>query len=421
MSTSRGMLALMGSGELTSTMVEVHKELVGRFGKTARAVFLDTPAGFQLNADDLAQRAVSYFQNRVQHPMSIVSFKSRQGTAPYDAEKAYRALREADIILIGPGSPTYAVSQWLGTPIPEILMQRIQDGACLVAASAAALTVGRLTLPVYEIYKVGSGIHWVEGIHLLDHFGFPLVVVPHWNNAEGGTHDTRFCYMGEPRFKKLEVLLPQDVFVLGLDEHTACMVDLEAGEARVRGIGKVTLRYGGSEIQFPRGESFSLDLLRSVPRERRWRERDPEAAAVSMKGAVKEEDSFWREVQNAEAAFEQGVRRGAPGDLVNALLELDRVVWKGQQDMEDPEFIVQARERFRELVVRLGGVLEDPRLGGKQELELLVEALLRLRESYRSEKRWRDADLLRDCLRQSGVTVEDTPHGSRWKLESVNA
>ena len=97
----------------------------------------------------------------------------------------------------------------------------------MVAASAAALTVGRFTLPVYEIYKVGQDLHWVEGTNILGRFGFNLVIIPHWNNAEGGTHDTRFCYMGEHRLKQLESLLPPDVSIFGLDEHTACLMDFE--------------------------------------------------------------------------------------------------------------------------------------------------------------------------------------------------
>jgi hypothetical protein len=48
MPSGKGMIALMGSGELTATMVEVHKELLGRVAAVPRAVFLDTPAGFQL-------------------------------------------------------------------------------------------------------------------------------------------------------------------------------------------------------------------------------------------------------------------------------------------------------------------------------------------------------------------------------------
>jgi hypothetical protein len=415
MASRRGTVALMGSGELTSTMVEVHKELLRGLGTTPRAVFLDTPAGFQLNADDLAQRAVTYFRDRVGHPMTIASFKSKTDVNACDAERAYHALEESDYILIGPGSPTYAVSQWLGTPVPKILIQRIEAGACLVAASAAALTVGNFTLPVYEIYKVGQGLHWIEGLHLLDHFSFPLVVIPHWNNAEGGTHDTRFCYMGEPRFRHLESLLPPDVSILGLDEHTVCLLDLETGEAKVKGVGRVTLRHNAQEIAFEPGESFALELLRGSNQPQRWSDQNRGLMAPAGEFAV-EAGSFWSDVQAAEAVFERGMEHRRPEILVSALLELDRIIWGGQQDLEDPEFIAQARERFREMLVRMGSSMSDSGSYRTESIAPVVDALLQLRERYRREKRWGDADSLRDCLKDAGVTVDDTPDGVRWQL-----
>ena len=53
----------MGSGELTATMVEVHKALLAGLGERPRAVFLDTPAGFQLNVDQISRKAVEYFDD----------------------------------------------------------------------------------------------------------------------------------------------------------------------------------------------------------------------------------------------------------------------------------------------------------------------------------------------------------------------
>ena len=156
-----GTIALMGSGELTATMVEVHKELLGRLAAAPTAVFLDTPAGFQLNADQISEKARDYFQSHIQQTLEIASFKSNETISPFEAEQAYQTLRDADFVLIGPGSPTYAVQQWRQSAIPQILTGRIREGGCLVAASAAALTVGRFTLPVYEIYKVGRALHWV--------------------------------------------------------------------------------------------------------------------------------------------------------------------------------------------------------------------------------------------------------------------
>src|SRR5512134_1796940 len=162
--SAKGTIVLMGSGELTATMVQVYKDMLARRGASAQAVFLDTPAGFQLNSDQIAARAAEYFRTQVGHTLSLASFKSKETATSFESERALITLRQADLILIGPGSPTYAVRQWSGTPIPEIIAQRLEVGACLVAASAAALTVGRFTLPVYEIYKVGADLYWAEGI-----------------------------------------------------------------------------------------------------------------------------------------------------------------------------------------------------------------------------------------------------------------
>ena len=129
MAKTKGIIALMGSGELTSTMVEVHKELISSLSVSPKVTFLDTPAGFQLNADFLSERAADYFSQRIQRPLSVASFKSQKETPPLEAEKAFQTLRESGYILIGPGSPTYAVMQWRETPVAQILTQRIEAGS----------------------------------------------------------------------------------------------------------------------------------------------------------------------------------------------------------------------------------------------------------------------------------------------------
>ena len=141
----------------------------------------------------------------------------------------------------------------------------------MVAASAAALTMGRYTLPVYEIYKVGQEIHWVDGLDILAPFGFNLIVIPHWNNAEGGTHDTRFCFMGELRFQQLEALLPDKSTILGIDEHTACIIDLESQHIDIQGIGDITIRRKGREIKFGKGEQIPFEALVKEINFREWK------------------------------------------------------------------------------------------------------------------------------------------------------
>ncbi len=417
----KGLIVLMGSGELTATMVEVHKDILARLGISPKAFFLDTPAGFQLNADQLSERAVEYFRVSVGHPMAVISYKSKDIPA-LEREQAFRTLKEADYVLVGPGSPTYAIRQWQGTPIPGILQRRIEKGACLVAASAAALTAGSFTLPVYEIYKVGQEPHWTEGLKILGHFGLNTVVVPHWNNAEGGTHDTRFCFMGEGRFRLLESMLPEDMSILGIDEHTACIIDIDRKEISIKGIGSVTLRHGTYERTFVRGEQFPLSAFSDREGSRALKSPGGPGKSQTFEAGVNsvlsarsssDETDFWGAVHAVEVGFHKGLDEDAR-DAANAVLALDRLIWQAQQDKEGPEVISQARDLFHEFIVLLGMRLSSAPKSSYECLAPLVEELLALRALFRKNNQWHEADAVRDCLKRVNIEVDDTQEGWRW-------
>ena len=406
----------MGSGELTASMVEVHKELLRQLGNTPRAVFLDTPAGFQLNVDQISARAVDYFKTRVRHEMRVVSYKSNETIREVDRQQAKHALRQSDFVLIGPGSPTYAVRQLEASPVPGLLAGCVSSGGCLVAASAAALTVGRFTLPVYEIYKVGADLHWIDGLDLLGRFGLDLVVVPHWNNAEGGTHDTRFCFMGATRFDALTEKLPRSTPILGLDEHTACILDLSTEQVDVKGIGGITLRTVDGVMRFQSGERFAMSVLRDGTMTPETVDRSLPAEPQPL--AVEADDVFWDRAHRLETRFQTGLARGDARETTNALLEFDRLLWQAHQGLENEEVVAQARDSFRDMIVLLGNELAATPTLRENQLEMLVEALLGLRQKLRQEKQWRAADMLRNALKILDIQVEDTPEGHRWVLTS---
>jgi len=249
---------------MSATMGKVHRAVMSKIAEPVRAVFLDTPAGFQLNADEISAKAAQYFKQRFKIDLSVASFKAIAAATPVEVDDALRKLRRANYIFAGPGSPTYAVRNWQKTPILEEMARRLATGAHLVFASAAAIAMGRYALPVYEIYKVGEEPHWVEGLDLLGSYGLELAIVSHWNNAEGGTHDTRYCFMGEPRFKHLEKSLPDSTTILGIDEYTACIVDLNSAECQVMGAGQVTIRHRGRETYHPAPTTFKLDQLKGA-------------------------------------------------------------------------------------------------------------------------------------------------------------
>ena len=268
-------LAFMGSGETAPTMVTPHREIVARLGDVPpRAVLLDTPYGFQENGPEITQRAVEYFAKRVQLTIDAAGYPGPLAADPAQRSAGAEAaalsrLRTANFIFAGPGSPSYALSVWRGSPIPEALATRLTDGAAVVFASAAALTLGRFTIPVYEIYKAGQPAQWLEGLDLMRAAGFEgsCVVIPHYDNAEGGTHDTRFCYMGERRLAVMEAMLPDDAWVLGVDEHTG---GHHGSRRRARSRSAAAARSpcgaGRASRRFAAGEQLTLDTLQALAR-----------------------------------------------------------------------------------------------------------------------------------------------------------
>ena len=220
-----GLLVIMGSGETAPTMVKPHRSIFERVGDRP-AILLDTPYGFQSNADDISARAVSYFAASVGRTVEVANW--RTNLAPGLArERALASLRTAAWLFAGPGSPTYALRHWRDTPLPAALLDTLNRDGVVVMASAAALTLGSHTVPVYEIYKAGIEPYWEPGLDLVRlSCGLPAVVIPHYDNAEGGHHDTRFCYLGEGRLAAMERELPEESFVLGVDEHKLSLIHI---------------------------------------------------------------------------------------------------------------------------------------------------------------------------------------------------
>src|ERR1035437_2072685 len=263
--TAARILCIMGSGETAPTMAPGHRELIEQVGgEGARAPLIYTPFGFQENADELVAKAQEYFQRSIVHPLALASLRRAETASEVEREAAYSRIDEASYVFSGPGSPSYTLRQWRETEIPRLLAEKLERGGCVTLASAAAITLGVVSIPDYEIYKVGEPFHWLDGLDLISAAGIRAAVVTHWDNAEGGTHDTRYCYMGERRLAQLEVLLPAGVAILGVDEHTALILDLGGERVEVRGRGRAVVRRGGSESSLPAGSEITLGELRAM-------------------------------------------------------------------------------------------------------------------------------------------------------------
>ena len=448
MTTTRGaggalprLLVIMGSGETSPTMVKTHRALLERVGPApVPAVLLDTPFGFQENADDITERAVHYFNESVGAELDVARFRaSSDADDTVVHERMLDRLRRARFVFAGPGSPSYALRQWKGSAIPDALVEKLDHGGCVCFASAAALTLGVTTVPVYEIYKVGEDPHWLDGLDLLAAAGLRAAVIPHYNNAEGGNHDTRFCYLGERRLRRIEPLLPDGAFVLGVDEHTGCILDLDAGTATVVGLGVVTVRAGGRSEELASGVTVPIaELAATADRLSSGyaaaapvRGRDGSAIPAPDAGAhagSPDPDTFaarpgrsplMEAVDSRRREFDEALeRRDADGAAAAILgLDSDLVAWAADTTQSDE--MDRARGALRAMVVRLGeaaaGGMQDPR----EVVAPYVELVLGRRAAARDERRFADADALRDGLIALGVEVMDGPAGTTWELKAA--
>ena len=110
------LLAIMGSGETAPTMAKVHRLLLGRSGpQPVPAVMLDTPYGFQENADEITARALEYFRENVGMPMTLAPFRTAEGDPVERATALARLLTQC-------GTPTpNGNMHWTHTTVTRVL------------------------------------------------------------------------------------------------------------------------------------------------------------------------------------------------------------------------------------------------------------------------------------------------------------
>lgn len=416
MTTRPRILTIMGSGETAPTMMKHHRDLIARLPGDPLAVVIDTPYGFQENAPELASRAVEYFRQSVGYPIQVAGLGRLKNVDVLTVETGLSLLRRADYVFAGPGSPTYALNQWENTAVPDVLREKLQSGGAVTFASAAALTLGRFTVPVYEIYKVGIEPHWLEGLDVLRTIGLDVAVIPHYDNTEGGHHDTRFCYLGERRLAMLEQELPDGAHVLGVDEHTGVVIDIDADTATVIGNGTITVRVRGESTVFESGVTIPVDVLRdpsrtgsssaattTTSRESRPVTESPHVAS-----------SLLDEVAKAEASFESALASGDSESAVRSVLELETSIRNWSVDTLQSDAMDRAHAALRSMIVRLGEAavkgLADPRTA----IDPVMNVVLEIRRTVRDEKRYDLSDVLRDRLAEAGIEIRDTPTGPEW-------
>jgi len=220
---------------------------------------------------------------------------------------------------------------WKGSPVPEALSAKLAEGGAVVFSSAAALTLGRFSVPVYEIYKVGQPAHWLDGLDLMKR---PASRARAWSSrttttpraapttrtsatwASAGCRQWRRCFRRRLGARHRR--------------HTVLVVDLEARTVVVSGRGGLTVRRRGASQVFAAGQRLELDALLAAARGDATRARASEPArAAAGAGAPEAEKApgsgspLLAEVARLEQAFESAIAGRKASEAAEAILTLD--------------------------------------------------------------------------------------------------
>jgi hypothetical protein len=340
---SIGRIAFLGSGETSLAGGRIFESLARLVTDPLRIAVMETTAGFELNSPQVAGRVADFLQNRLQNYKPVIDLvpARKLGTkfSP-DNPEILKPLLTANIIFMGPGSPSYAARQLTGTLAWDIIRARHRLGATLVFASAATISVGTWALPVYEIYKVGEDVHTKRGLDLFADYGMNLSFVPHWNNADGGIDlDTSRCFVGIERFDQWRSLLPVEHIVVGLDEHSGVILDFEAAYCEVSGVSSVSvLKHDEMQIH-PAGAKFPLSELGQFQ------------LPASFEQGIRPE--AWEMVMNAGKAKKDNT---PPAEIL-VLLE-QRKAARERKDFAESD-------RLRDQISTLGWTVQDGKEGQK--------------------------------------------------------
>jgi hypothetical protein len=219
-------------------------------------------------------------------------------------------------------------------------------GATLFLSSSATLSFGKFTIPVYEIYKVGEDLHWKDGVDFFSPFGLPLVIVPHWDNTDGGEElDTSHCYVGTRRYEQLVAMLPPGQTILGIDEHTGLIIDPTQETCRVLGRGGITVIRDGKTRVLKADAEFPLSVLGA------WQ-------VPSIDAYI--DDDVWQRALDARDALAQRTADAlTPDEAVVELVE-QRAAARAARDWAEAD-------RLRDRIAELGWQVMDTQMGWELE------------------------------------------------------
>ena len=235
-----GTIALVGAGEFLEGMAEVDSYLLAHVPEQpARVAILPTAAGLE-DPRAWTDMGVPHFQRLGAQAEPVFVRDQKDANDPAMAE----AVRKSNFVYLSGGSPGYLLQSLQGSEVWAAIQEVYAKGGVLAGCSAGAMVLGGQT----RVARAGarSGPPAPQDWGMAPGLGLvPQVVVsPHFNR------------MTEERLEYLLAQVPEDLLILGVDEHTAAVGD--GSHWTVMGRGSVFFSDHKTSTRYLPGQQFSL-------------------------------------------------------------------------------------------------------------------------------------------------------------------
>ena len=216
---SAGPLVLAGSGEFTTAMNDIDRELLAPFGPRPRVAVVPTAAGLEDTPPIWVEKGREHFRALGAEPVAVMVLNKDDAHEP----KWRDLVADVDLIYFSGGDPGHIVATLDGSPFWHAVLDRHNGGAVLAGSSAGAMMFGESTFvptargadgfPTEMTVRRALGL--VPGVIVAPHFDIlPKRLVEMWTS-----------------------LVPPGHRLLGIDEDTALI--RSNPEWVVRGRGRV--------------------------------------------------------------------------------------------------------------------------------------------------------------------------------------
>ena len=238
MSSERGALALVGSGEYLVQMQEIETDLLHRgISKGKSNTYIQIPTGAGQEGEDRIEfwkeRGAAQ-ANRIGAECRFLPILKRDDAFN---ETYIEEVTNAGLIYFSGGDPGYITEVFEGTPLWEKIKSEFYSGSSLAGCSAGAMAFGSKIVGIRKSH-VQSGLSLIPEIE----------VIPHYDKFLGWVPD---------RIASIALRSDKGSYLVGIDEDTALVF---TEKWRVQGRARVHVLKGlpDSPQTFASGEEVAL-------------------------------------------------------------------------------------------------------------------------------------------------------------------